>query len=180
MLRTIKYLKSIGSSMIRRPRKVHAAKSEESFEAVSVTCAWAGEGDEDVSERSNLNSALLAADQSSDGDCESLLSDDTVYGRRYRTVRVYGVVDPSFTPEDLATASPRTSATDPGASTLLNAMAPERAPGVRWFQMTHSRGDFDGDTLIFPSFSTRYVEESFKASDDEDWEHDSQMSDETK
>eukprot|EP00928_Gymnodinium_smaydae_P009522 TRINITY_DN13575_c0_g1_i1.p1 TRINITY_DN13575_c0_g1~~TRINITY_DN13575_c0_g1_i1.p1 ORF type:complete len:174 (-),score=17.82 TRINITY_DN13575_c0_g1_i1:130-651(-) len=173
MLKTMKYLKSIRSSMTRRPRKVHAETKEESFVPVAVTCAWAAEGDEDVSEPSFLESTFLASDSNSNDDCESLSSHDTVYGRRYRTVRVYGIVDPGFIPEGLA--SPQSSATDRRTSTVLDVMAPGPAPSARWVRMSlHS------DSFSVSSLSTRYAEESVETSDDEDWEHNSHVSDETR
>eukprot|EP00928_Gymnodinium_smaydae_P009524 TRINITY_DN13575_c0_g2_i1.p1 TRINITY_DN13575_c0_g2~~TRINITY_DN13575_c0_g2_i1.p1 ORF type:complete len:198 (-),score=15.92 TRINITY_DN13575_c0_g2_i1:112-648(-) len=178
MLKTMKYLKAFGISMIRRPRKVHAETTEESFDPVSVTCVQAGEDDEDISARSIYESTFRAADSSSDDDCESLLSDDTVYGRRYRTVRLYGIVDPGLIPEGLA--STRTSARDPRTSTVLDVLDHGRAPIVRWLQMSHARGDIDSDLFSLSSLSTRYVEESAEASNDEDWEHNSHVSGETK
>eukprot|EP00928_Gymnodinium_smaydae_P009527 TRINITY_DN13575_c1_g1_i1.p1 TRINITY_DN13575_c1_g1~~TRINITY_DN13575_c1_g1_i1.p1 ORF type:complete len:169 (+),score=25.37 TRINITY_DN13575_c1_g1_i1:53-559(+) len=168
MLQTMKYLKSWSSSMIGRPYKVHAETTVQASVPVLVTCAWAGDDDEDVSEPSTPDSLLLAAYSSSDDDCESLLSDDTVYGRRYRTVRLYGL------------ASPRNAVTDPGTSAVLDVLALERAPGASRFQMYHSRGDFDSDTFSLSSSSTRYVEESFEASDGEDWEYNSHTSAGTK
>eukprot|EP00928_Gymnodinium_smaydae_P000475 TRINITY_DN10181_c1_g1_i1.p1 TRINITY_DN10181_c1_g1~~TRINITY_DN10181_c1_g1_i1.p1 ORF type:complete len:206 (+),score=20.73 TRINITY_DN10181_c1_g1_i1:92-619(+) len=175
MLKTMRYLKSLGSSMIRRPRKVHAEIPVESFEPVAVTFVQPAGEDGDVSEPSIIESPFCAAaDECSDDECESVLSDDTVHGRRYRTVRFYEVSDPSSIPE--GSASVRTSATDPPTSTVLDVLADDRAPGVRWFRVSH----LDTQAFSLSSLSTRCVEESAEATDDEDWKQNSHESDETK
>eukprot|EP00928_Gymnodinium_smaydae_P009523 TRINITY_DN13575_c0_g1_i2.p1 TRINITY_DN13575_c0_g1~~TRINITY_DN13575_c0_g1_i2.p1 ORF type:complete len:173 (-),score=21.14 TRINITY_DN13575_c0_g1_i2:130-648(-) len=172
MLKAVKSMRALGAAMLRprRRRKVHAERREESFEPVSVTGVWAGEADAAVGEPSTFRAADASGE---DDDCDSVLSDDTVYGRRYRTVRVYGIVDPGFIPEGLA--SPQSSATDRRTSTVLDVMAPGPAPSARWVRMSlHS------DSFSVSSLSTRYAEESVETSDDEDWEHNSHVSDETR
>eukprot|EP00928_Gymnodinium_smaydae_P005659 TRINITY_DN11929_c0_g1_i1.p1 TRINITY_DN11929_c0_g1~~TRINITY_DN11929_c0_g1_i1.p1 ORF type:complete len:177 (+),score=18.80 TRINITY_DN11929_c0_g1_i1:78-608(+) len=171
MLKTMKYAKSFGSSLMRRPRKVHAETQEESFASVSVR-AWAGEEDEDRNEPFTFGSA----DSTSDDDCDSILSDDTVCGRRYRTVTLYGIVDFSSLPEAVALSR----ASDMVPLTTVNGVAwYPRTTRVRLVRTSYSRGDVDSDLLSSASLNTRYVEESYEPSDDEHvWEDNSYVRDE--
>eukprot|EP00928_Gymnodinium_smaydae_P076627 TRINITY_DN59673_c0_g1_i1.p1 TRINITY_DN59673_c0_g1~~TRINITY_DN59673_c0_g1_i1.p1 ORF type:complete len:185 (-),score=30.40 TRINITY_DN59673_c0_g1_i1:67-555(-) len=156
VFKTMKYFKSVGSSMIRRRRKVHAETTEDSFLSVSVNCPRAGEEEE---EDENANTTFGHEGSSSEDDCDSVLSEDTINGTRYRTLTLYGLPLPNALQEG-------------GAS-------PQSSTRVLRLRMSDLPDDLDSDMFSLSSFMTRYGEGSDEASDDEDvWESDSYVLDE--
>eukprot|EP00928_Gymnodinium_smaydae_P071883 TRINITY_DN55359_c0_g1_i1.p1 TRINITY_DN55359_c0_g1~~TRINITY_DN55359_c0_g1_i1.p1 ORF type:complete len:155 (+),score=23.12 TRINITY_DN55359_c0_g1_i1:111-575(+) len=153
MFKTMKYFRSFGSSLLRRRRRVHAETLEESFLSVSVRCARGGEDGECVREPSTFASG----GSSIDDDCTSDVSDwsdDTVHGRRYRTVALHQIAHPNAFPEVVPAMHARTITFDD----LL--------------EHFDTSSDEDSDAFSTSYCSTRCVEGSYEPSDDEDvWEN---------
>eukprot|EP00928_Gymnodinium_smaydae_P082632 TRINITY_DN65950_c0_g1_i1.p1 TRINITY_DN65950_c0_g1~~TRINITY_DN65950_c0_g1_i1.p1 ORF type:complete len:176 (-),score=20.10 TRINITY_DN65950_c0_g1_i1:133-660(-) len=168
MRRTMTYVRSLGASMMRRPRRVHIEPLEESFLSVSVGGGRAAEDDdEDKEQHSTRQTTFGTADAMSDDDCDSNFSDDTVEGTRYRTVTIYGIAHPNALPEFVASPRPST--------TILRARIVD---DVLQIQMPDSSEYIDSDLFSLSSCSTRFGEEGVEASDDEDaWEDSAHVSD---
>eukprot|EP00928_Gymnodinium_smaydae_P019856 TRINITY_DN17642_c1_g5_i1.p1 TRINITY_DN17642_c1_g5~~TRINITY_DN17642_c1_g5_i1.p1 ORF type:complete len:191 (+),score=18.86 TRINITY_DN17642_c1_g5_i1:80-574(+) len=160
MLKTMRYFQSLGSSMMRRRSRVHAEPLEGSFVSVSATCvARAGEVEEGELDPSYQSTFAVGDSFSDDDEWDGQFSDETVNGRRYRSVALHGITHPNSLPEGIASALPG-----------------QRTNGL---QMNDFYDDMDSELSSLASESTRYVEERFEASDDEDaWEDSLPASDE--